>query len=96
MGALLEKKQASPKSAAVCERKMNWVAINPFFLWYGQEARPYALWAALTLLSTYLLLRISFVHKSSRKLILAYIVSLVCLLSTHYLALYVIPVHACC
>jgi 4-amino-4-deoxy-L-arabinose transferase-like glycosyltransferase len=92
MGALLEKKQVFPKSAALWSTLL--AAINPFFLWYGQEARPYALWAALTLLSTYLLLRISFVHKSSRKLILAYIVSLLCLLSTHYLALYVIPVHA--
>ena len=32
-------------------------AVHPFFLWYGQEARPYALWALLALLSTYCLLR---------------------------------------
>jgi 4-amino-4-deoxy-L-arabinose transferase-like glycosyltransferase len=32
-------------------------AVNPFLLWYGQEARPYALWAALIPLAAYLLLR---------------------------------------
>ena len=32
-------------------------AVSPFFLWYGQEARPYALWALLALISTYALLR---------------------------------------
>ena len=28
-------------------------AVSPFFLWYGQEARPYALWAVLAVLSAY-------------------------------------------
>ncbi len=32
-------------------------AINPFYLWYGQEARPYILWTLLAVLSTYALLR---------------------------------------
>ena len=27
-------------------------AVHPFFLWYGQEARPYALWATLAIIST--------------------------------------------
>lgn len=33
-------------------------AISPFFLWYGQEARPYSLWAFLAILSTYWLWRV--------------------------------------
>ena len=41
---------ASPPWAALL------AAVSPFFLWFGQEARPYALWALLALLSTYLLL----------------------------------------
>ncbi|HRW03454.1 MAG TPA: glycosyltransferase family 39 protein [Caldilineaceae bacterium] len=32
-------------------------AIHPFFLWFGQEARPYTLWATTSLLAIYLLLR---------------------------------------
>lgn len=32
-------------------------ATSPFLLWFGQEARPYALWATLNALATYLLLR---------------------------------------
>lgn len=32
-------------------------SLSPFLLWYGQEARPYALWATLTVVSTHLLLR---------------------------------------
>jgi hypothetical protein len=31
-------------------------AASPFYLWFGQETRPYALWALLAVLSTYLLL----------------------------------------
>ena len=31
--------------------------VSPFLLWFGQEARPYALWALLAMLSTYALLR---------------------------------------
>ena len=37
-----------------------WVALlaaaSPFYLWFGRETRPYALWASLAVLSTYLLL----------------------------------------
>jgi hypothetical protein len=32
-------------------------ALHPYYLWYGQEARPYALWATLAILSTYCLAR---------------------------------------
>lgn len=54
-------------SCALCRRRIVastapiWgsllAAISPFYLWYGQEARPYALWAWLALFTTYLLWR---------------------------------------
>ena len=44
-----------PASAPVWSTLL--AAVNPFLLWYGQEARPYALWALLALVSTYLLVR---------------------------------------
>ena len=90
--ALLEKKKVLPTSSVFWASLL--VAINPFFLWYGQEARPYALWAFLTVVCTYLLLRASFQAKISRRLVVAYAITLLMLLATHYLALYVIPIHA--
>src|SRR5688572_30504311 len=32
-------------------------ALHPYYLWYGQEARPYALWATLAVITTYALAR---------------------------------------
>jgi len=94
-------------------------AVNPFFLWYGQEARPYALWALLALVSTYLLLRYTEadgrltppaadddkmteprtdVNRAERQpsttLFVAYGVTLLCFLTTHYYAVFFLPVHA--
>ncbi len=105
-----------------------WVAllatVNPFLLWYGQEARPYALWALLALVSTYLLLRCieaddkvkptaadddkvkptvsdddrlannHMARKSSFPLFVGYGVTLLCFLTTHYYAVFFLPVHA--
>lgn len=68
-------------------------AISPFYLWYGQEGRPYALWALLAVLSTYLLLR-TLDHPSARLVHwLAYGLSLVAFLATHYLAVFLLPLH---
>lgn len=68
-------------------------AINPFYLWYGQEGRPYTLWALLAVLSTYLLLRM-LAHKPLRPVeAVGYGVALVAFLSTHYLAVFLIPLH---
>lgn len=72
-------------------------AVNPFYLWYGQEARPYSLWAMLAVLSTYLLLRaLTFVaanQRTQRLTLAGYAVSLAAFLSTHYLAVFLIPLH---
>jgi len=74
-------------------------AISPFFLWYGQEARPYALWALLTLLSTYLLLwatdPMAKVTTLSKRRLVPYSLILICLITTHYYSLLLLPVHAC-
>lgn len=68
-------------------------AINPFYLWYGQEGRPYSLWALLAVLSTYLLLR-ALDHTLARRVHwLAYGLSLVAFLATHYLAVFLLPLH---
>ena len=72
-------------------------AVSPFFLWFGQEARPYALWALLALLSTYLLLRAA--ERPDEKAvrwpwIAGYVAALAMFLSTHYYAVFLLPVHA--
>ncbi len=72
-------------------------AVSPFFLWYGQEARPYALWAMLAVLCTYLLLRSIAAEEagaSLRKWRIGYVVTLVFFLSTHYYAVFLLPVQA--
>jgi hypothetical protein len=72
-------------------------AISPYFLWYGQEARPYALWAMMALLSTYLLLRSVALDAPQRLLRgwrVGYVAVLVAFLATHYYAIFLLPVHA--
>ncbi len=83
-----------PLSSAV------WVALlaaaGPFYLWFGQETRPYAMWAFLALLSTYLLLRWATTEEpGSRRVILAaYAPVLVAFLGSHYFSAFLLPVHA--
>jgi mannosyltransferase len=85
------------KQGAVPPGTPDWVAllgaVNPFYLWYGQEGRPYALWALLAGLSTYLLLRM-LAHKPLRLVEVAgYGVTLVAFLATHYLGVFLVPLH---
>ena len=72
-------------------------AVNPFYLWYGQEARPYSLWAMLAVLSTYLLLRaLTYPYETAaaqRRVLVGYVLALAAFLSTHYLAVFLIPLH---
>ncbi len=70
------------------------LAINPFLLWYGQEARPYALWAALALLHYYLLLRLVQPARQHKRLWAGYLLITLLHLSSHYYAIFVLPVHA--
>lgn len=67
-------------------------ALNPFYLWYGQEARMYTLVALLALVSTDLLLRWS--EQGGLRRLAAYGAALVGLLAVHYLAVLLLPVHA--
>lgn len=77
-------------------------AFHPFFLWYGQEARPYALWAMLAVLCTYLLL--SGVElppddaspPSGHRLwrLAGFALTVAMFLTTHYFAVFLLPVHA--
>jgi hypothetical protein len=71
-------------------------AISPFFLWFGQEARPYALWALLALLSTYLLLRATeqTMPQAVRwPWVAGYVATLLMFVTTHYYAVFLLPVH---
>lgn len=92
MGRFLGKKRIIPESAFSFAALL--AAVNPFFLWYGQEARPYAAWAMLTILGTYLLMRIINSTEHRQLIFLGYLVVLAVMLSTHYLAIYVVPIHA--
>jgi mannosyltransferase len=72
------------------------VAINPFYLWFGQEVRMYAQVALLALLSTYLLLRwADATIRAQRWIALAgYIAVTFLLLTSHYFAVLILPVQA--
>ena len=65
-------------------------AVNPFLLWYGQEARPYALWAALTLLATYLLLRATERTRAQGPSLYGFFAVATLTLLTHYYALFLL------
>ena len=69
-------------------------AISPFMLWYGQEARPYALWAALAVLTTYLLLRATENADIDRRFGAGFAVAELAFLTTHYYAAFLLPLHA--
>lgn len=69
-------------------------AISPFMLWYGQEARPYALWAALAVLTTYLALRATENSRLDRRFAAGFVVAELIFITTHYYAVLLLPVHA--
>ena len=74
---------------------MSLVAINPFYLWFGQEVRMYAQVALLALLSTYLLLRWADTPPPWRRSWLAgYVLTLFLLVTSHYFAVLILPMHA--
>ncbi|MBI2954741.1 MAG: glycosyltransferase family 39 protein [Chloroflexi bacterium] len=58
-------------------------AVSPFYVWYAQEARPYAQVVFLATLSTYLLLRLT--RTRSARLLAGYLLVTAALLATHYL-----------
>lgn len=77
-----------------------WVALlaaaSPFYLWYGQEARMYALVPLLAIVSTYQLLRWAEAagSKQRRWWLAAYLITLIWLLCSHYFSVFILPVHA--
>ena len=69
-------------------------AISPYFLWFGQEARPYALWGMLALLSTYLLMRATEGGPAWRRWAVGFLAVEILFLASHYFAVFLVPVHA--
>ncbi len=75
-------------------------ALNPFMLWYGQEARPYALWILVSLLAVWALwewvdtwsyTQKRFAHNG--RWATCYIAALLLSLGTHYYSLLLLPMH---
>ena len=87
----LERRALAPASTSWWATML--AAINPFMLWYGQEARPYALWAALALVATYLLLKATEQAKLSRSHLLGFIGVELLFVLTHYYAIFLVAIH---
>jgi 4-amino-4-deoxy-L-arabinose transferase-like glycosyltransferase len=87
----LERRMLAPLATAWWAMAL--AAINPFMLWYGQEARPYALWAALALLATYLLLRATESERLSRSHLAGFVVVDLLFVLTHYYAIFLVALH---
>ncbi len=75
-------------------------ALNPFVLWYGQEARPYALWMLVSLLAVWALWEWADTWSYSQarfrhngKWALLYFAGLLLSLGTHYYSLLLLPLH---
>ena len=68
-------------------------AISPFLLWYGQEARPYTLWAMLAVLTTYLLCAPRGI-RAWKGWFAGFGVAELAFLTTHYYAVFLLPLHA--
>lgn len=94
MARLLARRHVVPPATPLWAAGL--VALNPFLLWYGREARMYTLVPLLALLSTYWLLRWTESPPGQRaRLSLAfYSFSLALLFCTHFLAFLLVPVHA--
>ncbi|MCU0500149.1 MAG: glycosyltransferase family 39 protein [Anaerolineae bacterium] len=90
----LTRSRVLPRSAPIWVALL--VAINPFYLWFGQEVRMYAQVALLAPVSTYLLLRWADAAAGRRRrlALIGYVVAICLLLSTHYFAVLILPAHA--
>jgi mannosyltransferase len=90
---LLVRRRVLPPAAPIWAALL--AAVNPFYLWYGQEARAYTLAPLLVLLSTYLLLRAIERSQNGKPFLgfaIAYVVALLALLATHYLVVLILPI----
>jgi 4-amino-4-deoxy-L-arabinose transferase-like glycosyltransferase len=91
---LLERRRLAPRGTAGWAALF--IALNPFLLWYGREARMYTFVPLFALLSTYCLLRWTAEppQKRPRGLLLCYFGALGLLFGTHFLSFLIVPVHA--
>jgi hypothetical protein len=87
----MERRALAPAATALWATAL--AAVNPFLLWYGQEARPYALWAALALLATHLLLRATEQERLSRPHLFGFLLVELLFALTHYYAVFLITIH---
>ena len=69
-------------------------AISPFMLWFGQEARPYAVWAVLAMLTTYFLLRATEGERLDRAAIVCFVILEPMFLASHYFSIFLAPFQA--
>lgn len=92
LSRLFSRRGVLPPTAGVWAA--GFAALHPFFLWFGQEARPYALWAMLAVLSLYLLLRCAESDRPAPALLIGYIAVTFMFLTTHYYAVFWLPLHA--
>ncbi len=81
-----------PGNLSVATIALSLSVVSPFLLYYGQEARMYALLAALTALASLILLRAE--SASSSRLWVAYGLTMTAALYTHYLAVLTFIAHA--
>jgi mannosyltransferase len=91
---LLERRRLAPRGTAGWAALF--IALNPFLLWYGREARMYTFVPLFALLSTYCLLRwtVDAPENRPRGLLLGYFAAMGLLFGTHFLSILIIPVHA--
>ena len=89
----LERCRALPPSASAWAAFL--AALNPFYLWFGQEVRMYALVALMALLSTYMVLCWS-EDRSPRRhwYVLGYLATVSLLLTAHYYSVFILPLQA--
>lgn len=92
LSRLLERRTVLPPTSSLWA--VGFAALHPFFLWFGQEARPYTLWAMLGLLSSYLLLRVTTCERPTPALFIGYSIVTLMFLTTHYFAVFWLPIHA--
>ncbi len=91
----LERRAILPPGTALWAAAL--AALSPFYLWYGQEARPYMGWVVLAVWSTYLLVSWTeavLEERPARGPVLAYLASTALLLAIHYHSVLLAVVHA--
>lgn len=94
----LGRKKVVPQSTAVWATSL--ATLNPFILWYGQEARPYAMWMLVSMLALWALWQWvdTWVHVAGRfehngRWAGLYLASLLLSVGTHFYSIMMLPIH---